>query len=496
MCRTLLLFLLFQLAFNFLNAQNFTAKIIDRNTQNPIPFAAIQFDEKSGSISNEEGFFTIDLENKSAVNLTISCLGYSNITIATQKISQNNFVIRLDEAINQLDEVYLSNRTPNPDSIIAHVNRNIKDNYQIPLVKHSIFSRETTYATFKDVDFDLDKATHVNKTQMERANKSLDSLEHYITNNKSIHFADFQGDLFVKSKDSVKLKVNKATRLIDQNTDFSIKKIQSKTQNLVLKYLDSSKTYKLKSGLFKIEDSMSLSSAKNKSEKHQQNEYTISGLKEKTHERWGNSQFYSDAVMNSIIDTNLYKYEFLDVTYQNNELVYIINYKPRKAKAKYTGKIYVSSDNYAIIKMDYTFAKGKHGEKLNLRLLIGVKYVEDLRNGVMIFKKNEHNKYQPQYIKHTYGSYFYAHRPIKFIENSPNKNKVAFDLKLEGNIINKQEILFTDNSEINNDEFQSLKETKNVPFQLLKKYDSGIWDSSKTLEPLEEMKQFESSEKF
>ena len=270
MCRTLLLFLLFQLAFNFLNAQNFTAKIIDRNTQNPIPFAAIQFDEKSGSISNEEGFFTIDLENKSAVNLTISCLGYSNITIATQKISQNNFVIRLDEAINQLDEVYLSNRTPNPDSIIAHVNRNIKDNYQIPLVKHSIFSRETTYATFKDVDFDLDKATHVNKTQMERANKSLDSLEHYITNNKSIHFADFQGDLFVKSKDSVKLKVNKATRLIDQNTDFSIKKIQSKTQNLVLKYLDSSKTYKLKSGLFKIEDSMSLSSGKNKSEKHNQ----------------------------------------------------------------------------------------------------------------------------------------------------------------------------------------------------------------------------------
>ena len=48
--------------------------------------------------------------------------------------------------------------------------------------------------------------------------------------------------------------------------DFSIDDVQERAQKLVYKYLDTTTTYKLKSGLFKIEDSMSLKSDEN--EKH------------------------------------------------------------------------------------------------------------------------------------------------------------------------------------------------------------------------------------
>ena len=56
-------------------SQNITARLIDKTSQNPIPFAAIKTAEFDGVISNEEGYFTI-IENKDKKEITISCLGY------------------------------------------------------------------------------------------------------------------------------------------------------------------------------------------------------------------------------------------------------------------------------------------------------------------------------------------------------------------------------------------------------------------------------------
>ena len=46
-------------------SQSLTAKVVDSNN-NPIPFATVQTDENSGVITNEEGFFTINLEDVSS----------------------------------------------------------------------------------------------------------------------------------------------------------------------------------------------------------------------------------------------------------------------------------------------------------------------------------------------------------------------------------------------------------------------------------------------
>src|SRR5690606_16531798 len=122
----------------------------------------------------------------------------------------------------------------------------------------------------------------------------------------------------------------------------------------------------------------------------------------------------------------------------NNQLVYIINFKPKKSRAKYTGKIYVSEADYGILKIDYAFAEGKTGEKLNLKLLLGVKYIENINKGSVIFRKNDEiNTYYPYYINKEISRYVYAHRPFKFIENGGDKDKVKFDFMLEGNVVEK-----------------------------------------------------------
>mgnify|MGYP000209040445 FL=1 len=45
-----------------LTAQTVSARLIDSKTQEPIPFATIELSENQGVISNEDGIFTINLD--------------------------------------------------------------------------------------------------------------------------------------------------------------------------------------------------------------------------------------------------------------------------------------------------------------------------------------------------------------------------------------------------------------------------------------------------
>ena len=77
---------------NFTFSQSLTAKVVDLN-DNPIPFATVQTAENSGVITNEEGFFTINLEDVSSDSITFSCLGFASQTISIDDIKKNNNIV-------------------------------------------------------------------------------------------------------------------------------------------------------------------------------------------------------------------------------------------------------------------------------------------------------------------------------------------------------------------------------------------------------------------
>ena len=115
------------LTINLVLGQSLTAKVVDTNN-NPIPFATVQTDEYSGVITNEEGFFTINLENVRSSELTFSCMGFASRTMPIDDI-KNNSVIVLEEFIDELGKVFLSTTTPNANNIIKKVNSNLSKNY-------------------------------------------------------------------------------------------------------------------------------------------------------------------------------------------------------------------------------------------------------------------------------------------------------------------------------------------------------------------------------
>ncbi len=490
MTKSILRFTLFILTIS-LNAQSFSAKIIDESTKQPIPYAAVQTAQYKGVITNEEGVFNIDLENNSIIDITISSLGYKKQVFTIEYIKNSNYLIELEPSINELNTVYLSNTKPNLDSIIARTVRNLSKNYKTENLQYKLFLRETSYMDFDNLDFEISKTSHVKKKQLVGVNNELKAMTNNIMTSNFVHFTDFKGELSVMDKDSSKLKVDKAAQIINAKKDFSLENIQEKAQGMVLKYLDTTLTYKLKTGFFKIEDSLSLASENNHKEDKQ--EFKVTELKGKANRMLKDTRPSPKSLLSKILDADYYTYSLQNVTIYNDEMVYAIHFKPKRAKAKFTGTIHIADDSYGVLKADYSYSKGKRGSKFNLRLILGVKYIEKISSGTIIFKKNENNWFEPRYIRHEEGHYFYVNRPIKFIENSSARNKTLFNFKIEGVARHREELLLTNTTVISNANFNTVKELKIIPYVKQRKYDATIWGGSETLAPTEELKTFDVS---
>jgi hypothetical protein len=67
---------------------------------------------------------------------------------------------------------------------------------------------------------------------------------------------------------------------------------------------------------------------------------------------------------------------------------------------------------------------------------------------------------------------------------------VAFDVTIEGTIVQKQELMSLDFKPFDDATFNQIKEAKKVEFIQLKQYDPLFWKDYTIMEPLEELKKF------
>ena len=81
------LLLLFVCSYN-LYSQDITGKIIDQETQEPIPYVSIILNETDGGISNDEGDFSITIPRHTLKNDSVyfSSIGYKTKAILIQKL--------------------------------------------------------------------------------------------------------------------------------------------------------------------------------------------------------------------------------------------------------------------------------------------------------------------------------------------------------------------------------------------------------------------------
>ena len=483
--------------------QNITGKIIDSNTGEIISYANIGINEKENSISNEEGYFTLSengIDDKTS--LTISCIGYvvQKITVEDLKKMQN--IVKLAPSIFELNEVNVSNQKLSPYDIMANVKANFKTNYPYSSKpkKDLIFFRESNNFKPKILDVEIDKSTGFSKDALKSANAQMASFTSKLKTNPPKHFIDFICNKYshVTKKDGKnlyisKMEVMKATKLKDANNAVALDDLEKSTTDIVLKHLDSTKYYRVKSGLFGSRDTITLrkdyNQKKSKSPKAQ-----LTAAKSKLDVFTYSNSISNTSKFDFIHTPENYVYKFEGASFSDQEeLIYELSFKPKKSKAKYKGTLYISESDFAVIRADYKLEEGKKLNSLNLKLLLGVKSSENISNGTVIYKKNTIDKgYILHYAAQESGRYFYVNRPLKFIElTSGEKDIFDLDLKVEGNSFEKQEYLNINHSESDALAIENIKE-KDFNYLQIKKYDPKVWKDYSAIEPTEEMKQFKS----
>lgn len=483
-----LLFLLVVILFPIsTQAQTVSGKVLSA-TNEEIPFATIQIGDDYGVISNEEGNFSIETKGFAETDsVTISSLGFEKNAFILKNFTSKDYV--LNEKVNELSEVFLNHTALSVDSIMFYVNSNLKTNYRLNLNEFKVFSRKTDYIIGDNADFEIKKSTGFKRKQLQAFNDDFDKLETSLVNNKSKQYTDFLGSLKVLDKDNAKLDVEKAISLRDEKNDQSMESLAERGQEIVMKHLDKDKMYTVKSGFFKVTDSATLN--KEEIKKRQDTVNTLRYAKNETFNLISNSSFANpDAELDFVTNIKKYNYTFKDVTFLDSEMVYIIDFKPKRSSALYTGTMYVSNETFAVIRADYSFYEDRIGEKFNLRLLFGVKYVEKNKKGIVVYKKDLDNYYYPSYINRQIDRYFYVNRPIKFIENENSSNKVSFNFKIEGTFKGKSEVLVISRKDIEANTYNSYTEKTRIDFEKPKTYDPTIWGDYNVLEPLNDMKNF------
>ncbi len=480
--------------------QTISAKLIDATNQAPIPYATISIDDYTGVISNDKGEFNITYNKKitSQDSLFISCLGYEQKHIAVQNFTDS--IITLNAKSIDLSEVFITNKNYTIDEIMDKVKAGLENNYDFGLTKRKLFYRESYYTTMLKTDIDIKKSTIPEFNQA-----FIDSVLSAVPKNTDSH-TEVLAELYGKIENGQpqKMDILKASRLYDKKNEVTFENYEDRFNQIVRKHVKRDSYFKIKSGWFgtkeeidstffedKQVDEETAEFIEQKKEQEEKRKANFLNWRKNTIHNFENNGFLAeDTDLNFIEKSRKYEFELLDFAYLNNAFVYTISFKPKRG-ADFEGTMYVNTDDFAIVRVDY-----KNVKPLRTFGLLGISLNEFLKEGTIIYQKNTNEKYTLKYADASFGQRVGIKRPIKIIEKNKNvkgrrkQNEVAGDIHFIVKNIDKRELIVFESNPITDADFDSFKEIADVTPTYLPQYDPEFWKGYNIIEPNQAIKDF------
>lgn len=477
-------------------SQTYSSKVIDQKTNEPVPYATIQLSENNGIITNEEGNFSFVWEQPVTAtdSIYISSMGYEKTSIALEKLTDS--IIYITPKAIELGSAYVSNKNLSIEEIMAKVKEKLPQNYGADLSQKRLFFRQSDFNALNKMDIEFKKST------IEELNKKfIDSVVSIIPK-KSAYYTEILGD-FYGNYDKRKLNIIKAAELYDKNNDGSMDALSEKMEKIFQDNVKPDSYLKIKSGIFgtKVQVDSILENSEDatevKDELTDKKEFKNQFLKyRKSTLKWLLSEvfFQEDSKLNFIDKSSRYEFELIDYTSIDDNAVYIINFAPKRSE-DFKGTIYVNTEDFAIMRVDYQNVK-----RLKSFKLLGLMYREHLYKGTTFFSKGTDGKYGLRYLEKTQGSLFGVDRPLKVIEKNKHvkgrrkQNELALELDIINANTSKFEVVVFDSKNLSESEYKNTKENKNVKPTHLSKYDPNFWKGYNIIEPNTAIKQFKAIE--
>ena len=473
--------------------QEFSGKLLDGKTREPIPFATVQYAKNRGVITNDEGFFTINRSPEQLDKLLISSVGYKTLEIGISEIKDNRIFLNRD--IVQLDDVFISDKKLSGKEILEQAKERVTENYNIGQFKRRFFFRESNLNKVKTFDLDIQESTIADINQ-----KLMDSISGSIPRN-SDSYKEVLGDL---SGDYTKqeIKIIKGANLHNPQSTASLDKLTDKLDRIFKENVKPDSYLKIKSGWLGVKVDVDEFSEETASEEKKSNPEEIA----KTEKQRKNSligsanmkipyllkeNFWNEDAEFDLFDRlNRYKYDVAGYTYLDNSLVYVVDFEP-KGRADYKGRVYVNTEDFGVHRIDY-----KNVKPLKKFRLLGISSIDDIYRGKMIYSRDENGQYLPKYIEQEVGESFGIDRPLTLIEKNKNvvgrrkQNELDMDILVKISQLEKyQLVVFNDPEE---EESQPVTADSIVDFEYktFKKYDPEFWKGHNIIEPNTAIREF------
>jgi len=473
--------LLVLISFN-LKAQSKKIKIIDSISFEPVPFATIFFSNNNGIISDEDGLFELIPEQYSKKDsLFVSSMGFEPKQFSLDIF--NDSIIRLVPKTISLKNVVVTNNQLSSNEIIDSVKLYIDKNYNFNITENKLFFRQEFNQELKKFKLNKFKST-IKDLTAESMDRMTDNLP-----KKSKNELESLSYYYVNSNiDVPKIKLIKSRRTNDDNESDLSKSLGDKLEKSLRENLKSNSYFKIRSGwlpfsgdltfngLWEIDSTNQDQLNKLKEEEVKRKENFSIGQKGRIQSVYLKSFFNPNSELNFILKSKNYIFSNSELTYLGNELVYVIECYPKRGD-KYKGTIYVNSDDFAVVRIDYENIK-----PLSKFKLLGVSFSSNLEKGRMVFSKFENEKYSLSYYQNSRGNNISIKRPFKIIEKNKfvkgrkKQNQISAKLDFASSSIYNTELQVFRVRSIEETQFEEIDEKNQVLPIYLEEFKKDFWE--------------------
>ena len=473
--------LLVLISFN-LKAQSKKIKIIDSISFEPVPFATIFFSNNNGIISDEDGLFELIPEQYSKKDsLFVSSMGFEPKQFSLDIF--NDSIIRLVPKTISLKNVVVTNNQLSSNEIIDSVKLYIDKNYNFNITENKLFFRQEFNQELKKFKLNKFKSTIKDLTA-----ESMDRMTYNLPK-KSKNELESLSYYYVNSNiDVPKIKLIKSRRTNDDNESDLSKSLGDKLEKSLRENLKSNSYFKIRSGwlpfsgdltfngLWEIDSTNQDQLNKLKEEEIKRKENFSIGQKGRIQSVYLKSFFNPNSDLNFILKSKNYIFSDSELTYLGNELVYVIECYPKRGD-KYKGTIYVNSDDFAVVRIDYENIK-----PLSKFKLLGVSFSSNLEKGRMVFSKFENEKYSLSYYQNSRGNNISIKRPFKIIEKNKfvkgrkKQNQISAKLDFASSSIYNTELQVFRVRSIEEIQFEEIDEKNQVLPIYLEEFKKDFWE--------------------
>lgn len=360
--------------------------------------------------------------------------------VTTYAVGQQDNIAEAADRRDKLDTILLRPRITNADTLMAFVRRGYEVNHNTSSLFMNFKHEKTTIVQPQILKIDLERSPS-SKAKKKQVNEQLLALATELKKKPAKDYRQYTGVYNGQEQVGLYMNLQSAYSFKNYAQYTAVEELIPKLEKALGDELSTTERYKVRSGLLPVDknlllviDSAQKQTYKDKNGK--EHTFTIdlrsrvlSSMNRLVQGRSGEFGSRLD-----LFNTAFYDHEILDFVQTDSLTYYEVAFKSGSRKNKFAGTMRINAADFGIMYLKYGFAENRNGQKVNLKLLLGVKFSNPVNNEEITFAKHDSGVYYPVTISEHTWSQMYAHRPFQF-KNLSNKDRSKFDFKCDAYIL-------------------------------------------------------------